>query len=145
MNLIFEFFYDNNFIDFTLNVGNKDCQDIINYISNKYNKSNKCINIYEDANLLKNSFNNWNNNCNYIIFIDNHFINIIIKFKNKIIKLPQLELNTKIEDIKNIISIEGDIFFKNNILDNENTLSFYKINNNNILTTYQVDARTSAS
>jgi len=145
MNLKFDFFYNDNFIDLNLNVNNKNCKDIIRQISNQYNKSIKNIDIYENNNLLKNTFNNWNYNCNYIIFINNNFINIIIKCKKKVIKLPQLELSTKISDIKNILSIEGDIFFNNKKLDNKCTLLFYKINNNNILTTYQVDVATSTS
>ena len=137
MNLKFEFFYDNNFIDLSLDVLNKECKDVIKFISNEYKKSIKFIKIYENDNLLKTSFNEWDLNSNYIIFIENTFINIIIKFKKKNIKLPQLELNTKIKEIKNILSIEGDIFFKNKKLDNNNSLSYYKINDNNILTTYQ--------
>lgn len=149
MNLKFEFFYDNNFINIDLNVLNKKCKDIINYISNEYNKSIKNINIFENNNLLKISFDNWNNKNNYIIFIDNNFINnfinIIIKYKTKTIKLPQLELSTKVSDIKNILSIKGDIFFNNKKLNNKNSLMFYKINNNNILTTYQADVLTPTS
>tara|TARA_B100001121_G_scaffold310662_1_gene343624 strand:+ start:2226 stop:2669 length:444 start_codon:yes stop_codon:yes gene_type:complete len=145
MNLKFDFFYDDNFINLNLNVNDKNCKDIIKQISTQYKKSIKNINIYENNNLLKNTFSNWNNNSNYIIFINNDFINIIIKCKSKVIKLPQLELNTTISDIKNILSIEGDIFFKNEKLDNKCTLLFYKIINNNILTTYQADVVTSTS
>ena len=145
MNLKFEFFYDNNFINLELNVLNKNCKDIINYISNEYNKYIININIYENNNLLKISFDNWNNKNNYIIFIDNNFINIIIKYKTKIVKLPQLEQCTKISDIKNILSIKGDIFFNNKKLNNKYSLMFYKINDNNILTTYQADVLTLTS
>ena len=143
MNLKFNFFYNENFIN--LNVNNKNCKDIISHISNQYNKPIKNIYIYENNNLLKKTFNNWNNKNNYIIFVDNHFINLIIKSKKKIIKLPRLELSTKISEIKNILSIEGDIFFNNIKLDNKHTLLFYKINNKNMLTTYQVDVLSSLS
>ena len=50
--------------------------------------------------------------------------------------MPQLDLDTKIGEIKNILSIKEDIFFRNIKLENKNTLSSYKISNNNILTTY---------
>ena len=145
MNLKFDFFYNDNFINLSFNVNNKNCKDIIKLISNQYNKSIKNINIYENDNLLKTTFNNWNDNCNYHIFINNNFVNIIIKCKKKNIKLPQLELNTKIGDIKNILSIEGDIFFNNKKLDNKYTLSFYKISDNNVLTTYQAGVVASTS
>lgn len=138
MNLSFDFFYDDIISTINFNVFEKNCIDIIYNISKKYNKSTKYINIYQDDKLLKNTFNNWDNKYNYIIFIDNTFINIIVKYNNKNIRLPQLDLNTKISEIKNILSIEEDIFFRNIRLENKNTLSSYKINNNNILTTYAV-------
>lgn len=136
MNLNFDFFYDDIISTINFNVSEKNCIDIINNISKKYNKSTKYINIYQDDKLLKKTFNNWDNKYNYVIFIDNSFINIIIKHKNKVIRLPQLDLDTKIGEIKNILSIEEDIFFRNIKLENKNTLSSYKISNNNILTTY---------
>lgn len=136
MNLSFDFFYDDIISTVNFNVSGKNCIDIIYNISKKYNKSIKYINIYQDDKLLKNTFNNWDNKYNYVIFIDNSFINIIIKYNNKVIRLPQLDLNTKISEIKNILSIEEDIFFRNIKLENKNTLLSYKINNNNILTTY---------
>lgn len=147
MNLNFEFFYDDNFILINVNVFKKCCKDVINQISKKYNKIPKYINIYENNNLLKDTFNQWNNNHSYIIFIDKNFINIIIKNKTKILRLPQLEINTKIGEIKNILSIKEDIFLKNKKLDNKNTLLYYKISDNTILTTYEAetDAVTSAS
>jgi hypothetical protein len=145
MNLKFDFFYENNIIDLTINVNDKNCNDIIREISEEYKNSIKNIDIYENNNLLNKTFNRWNFNCNYVIFINNNFINIIIKCETKIIKLPQLELSTKISEIKNILSIEGDIFFNNKKLDNKYTLMFYKINNNNILTTYQAGIFTSTS
>lgn len=143
MNLTFEFFYNNDFKELCLDVIGKDCDDIIKYISKKYNKDNNCINIYENDNILKKSFNNWNYEFNYIVVINKCFVNIIIKYKSKIIKLPQLEITTRISDIKNILSIEGDIFFKNKKLNNKATLEFYKIKNNNVLTTYQAEVVTS--
>ncbi len=145
MNLKFDFFYNDNFINLNINVNEKNCKDVIKKISNDYKKSIKNIDIYENNNLLNKTFNKWDFNCNYVIFINNNYINIIIKYKTKIIKLPQLELNTTIVEIKNILSIEGDIFFNNKKLDNKCTLFFYKINNNNILTTYQTDVFTSTS
>jgi hypothetical protein len=144
MNLTFEFLYNNDFIELCLDIVGKNCDDIIKYISKKYNKDNNYINIYENDNLLKKSFNNWKYEYNYIVVINKCFVNIIIKYKSKIIKLPQLEITTRISDIKNILSIEGDIFFKNKKLNNKATLEFYKIKNNNVLTTYQAEVVTSA-
>jgi hypothetical protein len=144
MNLTFEFLYNNDFIELCLDIVGKNCDDIIKYISKKYNKDNNYINIYENDNLLKKSFNNWKYEYNYIVVINKCFVNIIIKYKSKIIKLPQLEITTRISDIKNILSIEGDIFFKNKKLNNKATLEFYKIKNNNVLTTYQAEVTTSA-
>ncbi len=140
MNLNFEFIYNNQFDNYNFNVINKNCKDIINIISKKYNKLNKYIYIYENNKLLDNKFNNWNIDNNYIIIINNQFINIIVKFNNKSIKLPQLNINTKINEIKNILSIKEDIFLQNIKLKNKNTLHFYKIKNNTILSTNYVDA-----
>ena len=143
MKLNFEFFNHGNYINIKLNVNNKYCEDIINHISKKYNKSIEYINIYENNKILQNKFLNWDLTNNYIIMIENDFINIIIKLKNKTVKLPQLELSTKISEIKNILSIKDDIFFKNNKLNDTYSLEYYKINDNNILTTYQTDVVTS--
>ena len=85
MNLKFDFFFENNNIDLTINVNDKNCKDIIKEISSQYKKSIKNIVIYENNILLNKTFNKWNFNYKYFIFINNNYINIIIKYKKKLL------------------------------------------------------------
>ena len=55
-------------------MNDKNCKDIIKLISSQYKKSIKNINIYENNILLNKTFNKWNFNYNYFIFINNNFV-----------------------------------------------------------------------
>ena len=139
MNLNFDFFCNSNYDNLILDVEKKNCLDIIKIISKKYKKNNNNISIFENNNLLNYKFYKWNcNNC-YLIMIDNEYINIIVKVKNKIINLPQLDINTQIYEIKNILSIKDDLFFNNRKLKDNRSLKYYQIYENNILSINQAE------
>jgi hypothetical protein len=133
MKIKFDFFNQDNHDVLIINIKNKYCKDIIYYISKKYNKKISNINIYENNNKINLHFNKWVVDKKYIITINQNYINIIIKLKNKQIKLPQLNINTKIIDIKNILSFKDDIFLRYDKLDNNKTLKYYNIEDNIIL------------
>lgn len=145
MILKFDFFFKNNFDNLNINIYNKDCYEVIHFISNEYNQNLNFITIYEDNKLLSNSFLNWDITKKYFIIINAEYITIYVKVNNNKLKLPQLDINTKIIDIKNILSIKDDIFLNNIKLKDNSTLFYYNIKNNNILNVnYQADAVTDA-
>lgn len=114
MNINFYLFINENCDNINLNVKFKNVQDIINFINNKYNFSLNCIEIYDDNLRLNSNFKNWNINGNYIIIVNNpEYFNITIYHNNKNILLPQVNLKTKVLDLKNILSTDDDIFYNN--------------------------------
>lgn len=114
MNINFYLFINENYDNININVQFKNVQDIINFINNKYNFSSKYIEIYDDNLKLNSNFKNWDINGNYIIIINNlEYFNITISYNNKNIILPQVNINTKVLDLKNILSTKDDIFYNN--------------------------------
>ena len=76
-------------------------------------------------------------NCNvgiYTVYFSNNLINLKIKNKNKIIKLPYLSKSLTIKELKNILSIKDNIYLNNINLLNNKKLSDYQIKSNDILT-----------
>ena len=76
-------------------------------------------------------------NCNvgiYTVYLSNNLINLKIKNKNKIIKLPYLSKSLTIKELKNILSIKDNIYLNNINLLNNKKLSDYQIKSNDILT-----------
>lgn len=141
----FDFFFKNNFDNLNINIYNKDCYEVINFISNEYDQNLNFITIYEDNKLLSNSFLHWDITKKYFIIINAEYITIYVKVNNNKLKLPQLDINTKIIDIKNILSIKDDIFLNNIKLKDNSTLFSYNIKNNNILNVnYHADVVTDA-
>ena len=133
----FDLFNDENYDTISINVTHKNVRNIINIIKDKFNIYQNNVSIYQQNNLLKNNFNKWIPTQNYIIMIDNNkFINITIYHNNKYIKLPQINLNTQINELKNILSIKDDIFYKNEKLNDTDYLYKYDfLNDYNILLT----------
>ena len=75
-------------------------------------------------------------NCNigiYTVYFSNNLINLKIKNKNKIIKLPYLSKSLTIKELKNILSIKDNIYLNNINLLNNKKLSDYQIKSNDIL------------
>ena len=70
----------------------------------------------------------------YTVYFSNNHINLKIKNKNKIIKLPYLSKSLTIKELKNILSIKDNIYLNNINLLNNKKLSDYQIKSNDILT-----------
>lgn len=119
----------------TFSISQNNIKNIYNIICKKYNITIKEISIYQNNIKLSYNFFDYNKNNNYMIIIKNNqqVINLKINYNNKIINLPKLTFNTTIKDIKNILSIKDDIFYKNEKLNDNNTIKDYNINNNSIL------------
>jgi hypothetical protein len=69
----------------------------------------------------------------YTVYLSNNLINLKIKNKNKIIKLPYLSKSLTIKELKNILSIKDNIYLNNINLLNNKKLSDYQIKSNDIL------------
>jgi hypothetical protein len=128
----FNIFQNNNINDLIINTYKYTVKDLIKYLELVYNYDIETI--YENNNKLLDNFNKWNDSKKYtIITKNNDYINIKIKLNDSFINLPKLEINTKVIDIKNILSIKDDIFYMNIKLNDNKTLLYYKIKNNSTL------------
>jgi hypothetical protein len=56
-----------------------------------------------------------------------------MKINNKIIMTPLILKNSTIKELKNILSIKDNIYFKHNKLQDNNTLEDYDINNTDLI------------
>jgi hypothetical protein len=139
MYIKFQVFKNDDIVDIDIETHNNKLEDIINYFELIYNYN--IDSVYENNLLLSNDFNKWDNRNEYMIILnDKEYIFIKIKLANNMINLPCLEINTTISDIKNILSIEDDIFYMNLKLNENRTLKDYNITNDSILFTSQVVA-----
>lgn len=119
----------------SVNIDNNNIFDIKLYLKNKYNLDN--IIIFEENIKLNDDFINWNTTNNYYIYIESDiFISLQLNMPHKIIITPYFNINTPISIIKNILSINNDLYFNNVKLNNNKTLSDYNINNNSNIFTY---------
>lgn len=75
----------------------------------------------------------------YSVFFSNDNISIKIKIDNKLKVLPYLSKNLKICDLKNILTIKDNIYLNEKMLSNDKTLTYYNINNNDILNVKKVN------
>ncbi len=111
---------NNNYINLNINPQNKKIKDL---------KKWSYYDWYKDGIKLDNDYNDWKENDNYEIIFNNQFINLYIKIKNKIIMTPLICRNSTIEELKNILSIKDNIYFKQIKLKDNLTLDDYEINN----------------
>ncbi len=84
---------------------------------------------YKDGIQLNNTYNQWDENYTYEIIFNNNYINLYLKINNKKILTPLINVNTTIEELKDILTIKDNIYFHNQKLKNYNTLAFYGIKN----------------
>ncbi len=111
---------NNNFIDKYINTQNKKIKDLDKWSYYDW---------FKDGIQLSDEYNNWKENENYEIMFNNEYINLYIKIKNKIIMSPLICRNSTIEELKNILSIKDNIYFRQVKLKDDKTLEDYQINN----------------
>lgn len=118
---------NNNYITFNINPKNKKIKDLgkLSY-----------YNWFKDGVQLNNDYNNWENNDNYEIIFNNEFINIYIQINNKLILSPLICKDISIKELKNILSIKDNIYFKQINLKDDKTLDNYNINNMDTIITH---------
>lgn len=118
---------NNNFINIIINPDNNKIKDL-----NKWS----CYTWFKDGIQLSDNYNNWQNNDNYEIIFNNDYINLYIKKNNNIIMSPLINRNSTIKELKNILSIKDNIYFKQIKLKDKYTLEYYDINNLDSLNLY---------
>ena len=111
---------NNNYINKNINPRNKKIKDLGKWAYYDW---------YKDGILLDDNYHNWNENDNYEIIFNNQYINLYIKIKNKIIMTPLIKITSTIEELKNILSIKDNIYFRQIKLKDNKTLDDYGINN----------------
>ncbi len=117
---------NNNFINKYINIQNKQFKEL-----KKLKEFNKwaCYDWFKDGYQLDNDYDDWKENDNYEIIFNNQYINLCIKINNKIIITPLILKTSTIEDLKNILSIKDNIYFRQIKLKDSKTLDDYDINN----------------
>ncbi len=111
---------NNNFIMETIKVHSPLIKDISMFSSYTWYKDGCLLDPHED--ILE-------DNESYEIMFNKNNINLSIQYKNKKIITPLVSKNITIGELKNILSIKDNIYFKQFRLKDENTLEDYNINN----------------
>ncbi len=117
---------NNNFINKYINIQSKNIKELKRL---KEFKEWACYDWFKDGCQLDNEYNDWKDNDNYEIIFNNQYINLYIKIKNKLIITPLISITSTIEELKDILSIKDNIYFKQIKLKDNKTLDDYGINN----------------
>jgi hypothetical protein len=118
---------NNNFINLTINPQNKKIKHLGNFANYTW---------FKDGIQLSDNYNDWKDTEHYEVIFNNYYINLYIKINNKTIMTPLINRNTTIKDLKNILSIKDNIYFKQIKLKDNYTLEYYDINNLDSLNLY---------
>ena len=113
---------NNNFINKKINPGTKKIKELQQW---------KHYDWYKDGIQLSTDYDDWIDNENYEVIYNYEYINLYIKINNnhKIIMTPLICRKSTIEELKNILSIKDNIYFKQIKLNDCKTLEYYNINN----------------
>jgi hypothetical protein len=114
----------NNFINTNIKITNQKIKDLGKWASYYW---------YKDGIQLDTNYNDWKDNDNYEIMFNNDYITINLKINNKNIITPLISKKITIRELKNILSIKDNIYFKQIKLKDEHTLEYYDINNMDML------------
>ncbi len=111
---------NNNFIKKTINTNNKKIKDLGNWAHYDW---------FKDGIQLDSNYDNWEKNESYEIMFNNDYINLILKINNKNFISPLISKKITIRELKNILSIKDNIYFKQMKLQDEKNLQDYNITN----------------
>jgi len=124
---------DNSFKIYKFDVLDKILLDIMMQMANQINISIANQLWYVNGKIVDCLFSNWHIDNKYSMFIKKEVITLFITKKNKIIQTPQLSIDMTIKDLRDILSIKDNIYFRNvKLLDNK-TFKYYNINDNSNL------------
>jgi hypothetical protein len=118
---------NNNFINKYINIQNKKLKEMNTW---------GCYDWFKDGKQLDGDYSSWKENDTYEIIFNNQYINLYIKINNKLVISPLISITSTIEELKDILSIKDNIYFKQIKLQDNQTLEDYNINNMDNLITY---------
>jgi hypothetical protein len=110
----------NNFIITNIKLNNTKIKDLGGWANYYW---------YKDGIQLENDYCSWKDNDSYEVIFNNDYINLNLKIYNKNIITPLISKKITIKELKNILSIKDNIYFKQFRLKDEDTLEDYSINN----------------
>ncbi len=111
---------NNNLINSNINIKNKKIKDLGKWAFYDW---------YKDGIQLDNDYQDWKENDNYEVIFNNNYIYLNLKINNKNITSPLVSKKITINELKNILSIKDNIYFKQIKLKDNQTLEHYNINN----------------
>ena len=113
---------NNNLINYNININikNKKIKDLGKWAFYDW---------YKDGVQLDSEYNNWIENEHYEVIFNNNYINLNLKINNKKIISPLISKKITINELKNILSIKDNIYFKQLKLKDNQTLEHYNIDN----------------
>lgn len=122
MNICIEIYMeDNSFINKNIQVTNEKLILLKQYIFDEFKIPIKKQEWYLNGNLINNNFNKWING-DYVLFINNDIIEIKFLINNNINNI-YVNKNTTIKELKNILSINNNIYIRNKILEDNYILN----------------------
>ena len=110
---------NNNLINFNINIKNKKIKDLGKWAHYDW---------YKDGMQLDNDFQDWKENEHYEVMFNNDYINLNLYNNHKLITSPLVSKSISIAELKNILSIKDNIYFKQIKLNDNKTLEDYNIN-----------------
>lgn len=124
MNISLEIFMeDNSFVNKIITVTNEKLCILKNNIYNEFNIPIEKQEWYLNGDILCDSFNNWING-DYVLFINNDIVEIKFLINNNITNM-YINKNITVKELKNILSIHDNIYIRNELLEDNNTINEY--------------------
>ncbi len=120
---------NNNFINKYINIQNKKLKELNGW---------SCYDWFKDGYQLDDDYDEWKDNDNYEIIFNNKYINLYIRKNNKVVISPLISTTSTIEELKDILSIKDNIYFKQIKLKDNKTLDDYGINNMDTLSVMSI-------
>lgn len=118
------FNHKTEYFEKNINVNNKPIYMLTDWIEYEW---------YQDGNKLDHLFAEWKTDVIYTLYYNaNSYIRLKIMQNNgnhQFVLSPLLSTDMKIKDLKDILSIQNNIYFHNIKLNENKTLKYYNINN----------------
>lgn len=124
---------DNSFNIYQFDITDKILLDIMIQLANLINVPISNQVWYLDGKVMASTFSNWKKDDEYSMYAKKEYITLFINIKNKLITTPQIPVDMRIKELRNILSIKDNIYFRNiKLLDNK-TFKYYNIGDKNKL------------
>ena len=124
MNISLEIFMeDNSFVNKNITVTNEKLNILKKKIYCEFNIPIEKQEWYLNGDILCDNFNNWAAG-DYTLFINNDIIEIKFLINNNITNM-YINKNITVKELKNILSINDNIYIRNVLLEDNNTINEY--------------------